>query len=471
MQPEIRATRQKKNRTQDLLLIELESQIGSENFKNWFADKTTFVISNEDVTVGVGSPFLLSWMQKHFRSELTAVAQLVLGPSARVTFEVDARVSLTLDSPSNVSQTEDVAASPAKDTAAKSPAPQSRRRFADLASFVEGPCNELPLAATRQVCDSPGAKLNPLFLHGGVGTGKSHLLEGIYRQIRRRYPSLQVTFLTSEAFANYFTQALREHSLPSFRQRFRNVDVLLVDDIDFFDGKRGIQQEFLHTFQQLASHGRQIVLTSDSHPRLLAKLSDELTTRFLSGLVCRIEAPDLETRKRIVDQKASRMEAKISNEALQYVATRFVNNVRELEGALNCLATFHSMTKKRVTLTHARKVLADLERDCVRIVRMADVEQTVCNFFGIESVDLKSARRHRSVSQPRMLAMFLIRKYTRAAYSEIGEYFGGRNHATVISAEKKVKNWLTDGTTIKVASNSWRLEEVLETLEQQLQAC
>jgi chromosomal replication initiator protein len=322
--------------------------------------------------------------------------------------------------------------------------------------------------AAEQVCEAPGARFNPLYIYGNVGTGKTHLVEGIYRKLRRHFPSLRVTYLTAEAFANYFTQALREHTLPAFRQKFRNVDVLLVDDVDFFNGKRVIQEEFLHTFKQLESHGRQIVLTSDRHPRLLTKLNEELTTRFVSGLLCRVETPELETRKRIVQRKARRLEAEISPEALQFIAERFRSNVRELEGALNCLQTYFFMTKKRVGVTAARKVLADLERDCVRVVRLADIEQAVCLLFGINSSDLKSSKRSRTVSQPRMLAMYLARKHTRAAYSEIGEYFGGRNHSTVMSAEKTVQQWLTERRPITVSAQTWSFDEVLESLEQQL---
>jgi chromosomal replication initiator protein len=467
------------------LFDELLRQVGPRNFEHWFREKTRLTAADDELTVGVGSPFLLSWMQKHFRAELSATAQALLGPSARVRFEVDALVCVPPESAEGGPRKLSAAAAkqsrnsrPAAGTAdaprpagaAAEPPGRQGRRFADLADFVEGKCNELATTATRQVCDSPGDAYNPLFIHGSVGMGKTHLLEGIYRRLRRQFPALRVTFLTSEAFVNYFTQALREHTVPSFRQRFRNVDVLLVDDVDFFEGKRVMQEEFLHTFKQLESHGRQIVLTSDRHPRLLDKLSDELVTRFLSGLVCRLESPDADTRRRIVERKAAKVQADISPEALRFVADRFKNNVRELEGAINCLATYRSLHGKTITLSAARHMLADLERDCIRIVGLADIEQAVCNLFRLEPDDLKSPRRHRSVSQPRMLAMYLARKLTQAAYSEIGQYFGGRNHSTVVSAEKKVRDWLADRTPIKIASQAWTLDDLLKTLEQQLQA-
>jgi chromosomal replication initiator protein len=344
------------------------------------------------------------------------------------------------------------------------------RKLAELTDFVTGPGNELAVTAVQQLCDAPGSRINPLFLYGGVGIGKTHLLEGICRRVRRAFPHLQVMLLSAEAFANHFTEALRQRTLPAFRQRFRTVDILLVDDVEFFEGKQVIQEEFLHTFKQLEALGRQLVVTADRHPRILTRLSDDLISRFQSGLVCRIENPDLETRRRIATAKAGRLDADFAPEAVAYVAQRFTNSVRELEGALQSLATWHAMTGRRVTATAARTVLADMERDCVRIVRVGDVEQAVCRFFGLAADDLRSSRRNRTLSQPRMLAMFLSRKLTQAAYSEIGQHFGGRNHSTVMSAEKKVQEWLTTGSPIRVASQTWPLSDLLESLEQQLRA-
>jgi chromosomal replication initiator protein len=345
--------------------------------------------------------------------------------------------------------------------------PSSKRRFADLTDFVTGPGNQLAFTAALQICEQPG-DYNPLVLHGGVGIGKTHLLEGVYRRMRIRYPSFRVMFLSAESFANYFTQALRDRTLASFRQRFRGVDVLMIDDVDFLDGKRVIQEEFLHTIKQLESHGRQVALTADRHPRLLTRLSEELVTRFMSGIVCRIESPDVDTRRAIVARKAARLTARVTDEAIEFVVQRFAQSVRELEGALNFLETYGLMTGKTITHSIARNVLADLERDCVRIVRVAEVEQAVCRLFSIGPHDLRSPRRTRTVSQPRMLAMYLARKMTQAAYTEIGEHFGGRNHSTVMSAEKRVRSLLEANATVKAGTQEWKLGDLLASLEQQL---
>jgi chromosomal replication initiator protein len=344
---------------------------------------------------------------------------------------------------------------------------QSGRRFADLNDFVTGPGNHLAFSAALQICEQPGS-YNPLVLHGGVGIGKTHLLEGVYRRMRVLRPSSRVLFLSAESFANYFTQALRDRTLASFRQRFRGVDVLMIDDVDFLDGKRVIQEEFLHTVRQLESYGRQVALTADRHPRLLTRLSEELVTRFMSGIVCRLESPDLNTRRTIVARKAARMTARITDEAIEFVVQRFALSVRELEGALNFLENYGQTTGKMINLTVARTVLADLDRDCVRIVRVAEVEQAVCRLFSVGVDDLRSPRRTRTVSQPRMLAMYLARKMTQAAYTEIGEHFGGRNHSTVMSAEKRVRDMLEADATVRAGTQEWKLGDLLASLEQQL---
>jgi len=447
---------------------ELRTLLGERRYANWFQKTSRLEVQDHELIVFAGSPYLQSWMQRQFRDPLREAARSVLGNGAQVRFEVDASLA--------VGKGETAAPPPEATRPDRSPAPRNgaaavgRRKFSSLNEFIASPANELGLTAARQVSENPGGPLNPLFLHGGVGVGKTHLLEGMYRQIRRDFPSLQVLYLTAENFANYFTQALREKSLPSFHQKFRNVDVLLVDDVDFFDGKKGIQEEFLHTLKSLESRGRQIVLTCDRHPRLLTKTSDELITRFQSGMSCRLEAPIESARRQIVRRFVERQPFPVAEEALDYVAGRFTGNVRELAGAVNCLQTLHSMTGKRVTLRAAREILARLERDCIRIVRLADVELAVCKLFHVTSDELKSSARARTVSQPRMLAMYLSRRLTPCAYTEIGSFYGGRNHSTVMAAEKKVRKLIDERATIRVAAQDWPVCELVDSLESQLRA-
>lgn len=481
---------------------EVQNELGLQTWQRWFENRAAWSVLDGDVVVSVENPFLQRWLHKQFRDVLNAAARKFLGPAAAVRFDVgtpstarphaelqvdsgsapptatNQSIQLDVDSNDVESQESNVTGKAGREplplpTRRPQVAPVSdlappRRRFADLTEFIPGAVNELALAASLRVCQQPGQVLNPFVVCGSVGTGKTLLLEGIYRQVRRQYPSLQVLYLSAEAFTNYFTQALREHTLPAFRQKFRTVGVLLVDDVEFLEGKRAVQEEFLHTFKQLHELGRQVVIASDRHPRLLSKLAEELTTRFLSGMVCRLETPDAATRASIAARKATKMGAEFHVDVLKYVADRFSRNIRELEGALHCLHTWQTMTGRSASVTAVKQVLSDLERDCVRVVKLADVERVVCDAFGVESADLRGARRVKSVSQPRMLAMYLARKHTPAAYSEIGQYFGGRNHSTVISAEKRVDGWMQGDLSVRIATRSMTAKELLESLEQRL---
>ncbi|MGQ0635238.1 MAG: DnaA ATPase domain-containing protein [Planctomycetaceae bacterium] len=460
----------------------LEAKIGERQFEHWFQARTQLVIEHDTLVVQAPSPFLTQWLQKQFRGALAATAHELIGPAARLRFEVSAAPLLDtapLAQSAGTSATGPIDAHAAlrdeRETAGAEFAAKAvhkpGRRFGDLAELVTGSCNEMALTAVRQLCDRPLEACGPLYVYGPVGTGKSHLLEGAYRELRRRHPHLSVLFISSEQFTNYFTQAYREHTLPAFRQRFRNVDVLLVDDVEFLDAKRVIQEEFLHTIRHLESRSRLFLACGDRHPRLITKISDDLRTRLLAGMLCRLELPALETRLKIVAHRAERLNAEFTPEALRYVAERFNGGVRELEGALHSLQVYYHLTTKRVGVTAARQVLADLERDCLRIVKLADVDRVVCDLFGLSPDELRSPSRSRAVSEPRMLAMYLARRHTRAAYSEIGQHFGGRNHATVIAAERKVAALLTgDGSSIRVGPRPWRVTDLLQTLEQQLLA-
>ena len=470
------------------VLDRLRASLDEKTYAHWIDGKVALTVLDDELTVGVGSPFLLAWMQRQFGAAFRSAAKDVLGPAARLRYAVDALLGLpaarpangriaapaqpTIDAkesstaliPANVAVADELSQSRPR------PAVAERRRFADLADFVPGPNSEFAFTAAHRFCECPTAAPSPLYLFGGVGLGKTHLLEGIVKRLRESAGAGQVAYFTAESFANYFTEALRSRTLAAFRNRFRSVSILVVDDVDFFDGKKGLQEEFLHTLQHLESRGRSIVVAADRHPKLLTRTSDELVTRFLSGTVCRLESPGYETRLRILEQKAGRLPEKPSAAVLEYIASKFRGGVRELEGALNCLEVFRTLSSRPVGVTAARQVLGDLERDCLRAVRLPDIERAVCEFFGVEPAALRSAKRSRSVSQPRMLAMYLARKHTQAAYGEIGAHFGGRNHSTVIAADRKMRQLLEKSPSWHVASESMRLQDVVQSIESCLRA-
>ena len=343
------------------------------------------------------------------------------------------------------------------------------RRLGRLEDFVAGPHAAATLAATKAFTHS-GPAGHALYLFGGTGTGKTHLLEGIVTELRRHPGGPQPLLVTAEQFTNLFTTALRSHELPSFRAKLRGVDVLLVDDVDFLDGKPRVQEEFLHTLQQLESTGRRFVLAADRHPRLLSRTRPELQTRFLSGVLCRVEQPDRDTREQIVVRKAGLLALRLVPESARLLAASSCTSVRELEGLLHTLRNLHRIPDQPVPPGLVRQVVAEIERDCVRVVRLPDIERVICETFGVSVEDLRSERRTRTVAEPRMLAMYLARRHTRAAYAEIGAYFGGRNHATVMSAEKRMQQAVADNARVQVAISQWGVADLVQALEQRLLA-
>jgi chromosomal replication initiator protein len=309
-----------------------------------------------------------------------------------------------------------------------------------------------------------------LVLHGPVGTGKTHLLEGTYAGLRKARPDWRVCFVTAEDFTNRFVQGMRLGKLGAFRKHFRECDALLMDDLHFLASKRATQEEFLHTCDALLAEGRPLVVTCDCHPKLADDFGPELTDRLLGGAVWGLTPPDADTRLAILRAKALRTgEVPVPEEVLKLLATELRGNVRELEGALHSVRHYSRVAGRAVDLALAREALAELLRHSVRVVQLADVGRAVCRVLRLEAGALQTKGRAWSVSHPRMLAMYLARKHTAAAYSEIGQFFGGRNHSTAVAAEKKVRQWLRDDSELALGERRQRVREVVELAERELQ--
>jgi chromosomal replication initiator protein len=348
------------------------------------------------------------------------------------------------------------------------PRPRPTRRWHKLAEFVVGPCNRVAVASALSVVEEPGQSANPLVMHGPVGTGKTHLLEGIYVGLRRARAEARVLYVTAEDFTNRFVQALRTGKLASFRRHFRECDALLVDDLHFLARKKATREEFQHTLDALLADGRQLVVTCDCHPRLADELTPELTDRLLGGAVWGLAPPDGDTRLSILRAKAAAAQVPVPEEVLSLLAEHLRGNVRELEGALHSLRHYSRVTGRPIDAALAHEALADLLRHAVRVVQLADVDGAVCRALKLEAGALQSKGRGWAVSHPRMLAMYLGRKHTAAAYSEVGAYFGGRNHSTAVAAEKKVRGWLADDGELTLGERRLRVREVIERVEREL---
>lgn len=476
-------------------------RVGGPRYKLWFEGHTRFHWQDEQLLVGVPNRHFEEWLSRTFAAAVAAAAQEVFGQPMQVRFLIDpelfqearreqAEVQKVADSvspPPNkpTPRSERVSAQPrTKPASAPStpltaeprsePAPAPRtgdrtRRWRRLGEFVVGPCNRVAYAAAMSVVEEPGQGVNPLVLHGPVGTGKTHLLEGIYAGIRRHRPDWRVTFITSEDFTNRFVQAMRLSKLAAFRRQFRECDALLVDDLHFLATKRATQEEFLHTFDALQADGRQMVLTCDCHPRLADDFTPELTDRLLGGAIWSLLPPDADTRLAILQARAqSSKDRPVPDEVLKYLAAQLRGNVRELEGALHALRHYSRVTSRPIDVLLAREALSDLLRHAVRVVQVEDVDRSVCQVLRLDQGALQAKNRAWAISHPRMVAMFLARKHTAASYNAIGAYFGQRNHSTAVAAEKKVRQWLQEDAELALGERPIRVRELVERVEREL---
>jgi chromosomal replication initiator protein len=341
----------------------------------------------------------------------------------------------------------------------------SRRPASSLETFVSGPSNRMAVAAVELAATRPG-EISPLVIHGASGVGKSHLLESLCGRFRELHPEATTVILSAEQFTTSFLQALHGSGLQGFRRACRGADVLVIDDLQFFVGKRATLMEVQQTVDALLREGRQVVFAADRDPASLDGLGSELIARLQGGIVTRIEPPDYDVRRGIVSSVAARRGLDLPDEVVHYVATHMTRHARELIGAVNRLEAASHMLGLPITAGVAAEALADLVRSSGRSVRLADVERAVCTAFGIEAGSLQSARRSRSASHPRMLAMFLARRHTSSALAEIGGYFGRRSHSTVISAQKTVDDWIARRARVLLADAEWDVEEAIRRVEE-----
>jgi chromosomal replication initiator protein len=471
--------------------LALADKVGQERFNLWFGAAVRLDYNGGALRIGAPNQFFLEWIRANFRRHVEEACCAVLGRCPPVEFHLD--VAATEDKPSSEDNQDSMQQAEGKVTPKRplrnvaqppSAAPDSpngrgrpnhttdpspRRRFASLDTFVAGETNRLAVASAEMVVRQPG-QLSPLMFHGPTSVGKTHLLEGIWTAARKTHGGLTTVYLSAEQFTSHFLEALRGSGLPSFRRKYRGVGLLILDDLQFFVGKRATQIELLHTVDTFLREGRQLVFAADRSPADLAELGPELTTRLTSGLVCRIEPADHATRLGIVGQMARRMKLDVPPEVQRFVASRLTSHARELSGALCRLQATSESLGRPISLAMAEEALGDLIRHSVRAVRLPDIEKAVCEVFGLEPASLQSEAKGKRVSHPRMLAMWLARKHTRAALSEIGHYFGRRSHSTVISAQRRVDGWMTSGCPLDLADHRWPADDAVRQVERRLAA-
>jgi chromosomal replication initiator protein len=322
-----------------------------------------------------------------------------------------------------------------------------------LDNFIVGPCNEMAYMAARAAATAPGRDFHPLFIHGGCGLGKTHLLQGILHALRKR-GDLQVACLSAEQFTNRYLSGMRTGGLDAFRHRYRNLDVLAIDDIHFLAGKQATQEEFLHTFNEFDGGRRMIILASDSHPREIEAIQDHLKSRFVSGLVVRLMPPDEATRCRIVESKARQMGHPLPAEVVALIAGRVQGSVRELEGALSRIIAYAALLKQPMTMELAQASLADFVVARPSRISLGEIEEAVAIFFAVTRADIHSARKSHQISLARQVTMVLARQMTDLSFADIARGIGGKNHTTVLAAGRKWQDMVKSGTEIRWADRN-----------------
>jgi len=412
----------------------IAEKIGHQKFRVWFKNSTNIALADGYLKIGV----------PHFANEINQAVQSVTGHRQKITFIIDPELSAgqrrtQLDS--QAKQVEKTGNCRGIQKGYIQQKPKKRLKL-DLDTFVVGQSNELAYNAAKTVAESKKCPFNPLFIHGGYGVGKTHLLQGICNAVRKNRPQTNWLYLSAEDFVNQFVLALKTKKLEAFRRRMRQTELLAIDDIHFLASKPSTQEEFLHTFNTIDLAGKQIVLVSDAHPKMIGQISEKLVNRFVSGMVVKIENPDFKTRCRICATYAQAMRKHVPDNVTRYIAENLKTNVRELQGALLKLIAFASLENQKINLAMAQNILAEHLARTDPIVHISDIESTVATFFGITPAALHSSKKNKTIALARHFSMYLARKHTDMSSTEVGRFMGNKNHATVLLAAKKIEEQL-----------------------------
>ena len=425
-------------------LTVLQEELPAQQFSMWIRPLQCVVTDNV-LTLYAPNRFVLDWVRDKYVNRINELITMTEGEDPYLLrFDVGSKpivppVQDSADNKSSENFSPNTKSTSAATTVTNLPNKPNVRVKYTFDNFVEGKSNQLARAAASQVADNPGAAYNPLFIYGGTGLGKTHLLHAVGNGILQNNPNAKIAYMHSERFVQDMVKALQNNAMEKFKQYYRSVDALLIDDIQFFAGKDRTQEEFFHTFNALLEGNQQIILTSDRYPKEV-QVEDRLKSRFGWGLTIAIEPPELETRVAILKTKAQESNINLADEVAFFIAKRLRSNVRELEGALNRVIANANFTGRAITIDFVREALRDLLALQDKLVTIDNIQRTVAEYYKIKVADLLSKRRNRSVARPRQLAMALSKELTNHSLPEIGDAFGGRDHTTVLHACRKVKS-------------------------------
>ncbi|MBA2487805.1 MAG: chromosomal replication initiator protein DnaA [Chloroflexi bacterium] len=417
-------------------LGDLQVSLSPANFETWLKDTALISVDDSRFRVAVPNGFAKDWLETRYRSLICQTLARIVGYSVNVDFEIREAVATAAGGP----------AVPAPMVRLESGRGSGEGGSVSLnqrytfRTFIVGSANRLAHAASLSVAERPGQAYNPLFLYGGVGLGKTHLMHAIGNQVMARFPRKRVVYATSEKFTNEFITSIQQGRIDEFRGRYRRIDLLLIDDIQFIADKERTQEEFFHTFNAIHDEAKQIVLSSDRPPKQIVTLEERLRSRFEWGLIADLTAPDLETRIAILRAKAEEGSVPISSDALEFIARKVQSNIRELEGALNRIVAFANMNARPLDSDLAQEVLSNvLYQHRRRVVTPERIALAVSDYYGVEIDLLRGQKRDRAIVMPRQIAMFLMRAETDVSLLRIGAELGGRDHSTVLHGCDKIE--------------------------------
>lgn len=458
------------------LRLAMIERVGQDRFDLWFGtNNTQFRLSEGCLLIESTSRVNLDFLRKNFHEAVRQALSDVQLSGHQVIYREGSASAPKAASASTKAAEKKMTPPPTPAKPARSNASSSsstiiqRRRFSSLKDFVVSDCNSMAKTAATMVLQQPG-QISPLYIHGPSGSGKTHLLEGIYGLAQQKKELGRVVYLSAEQFTTYFLEALQSSGVASFRRKYRDVGVLIIDDVQFFAGKRATKTELLHTLDAITRRGGQVVLAGSQRPTELSALGTELVARFSSGLICKVDPLDETCKQAMIERLAEKRGVVLNEPLIHWLMRQLPGEGRLVSGAINRLWAYCAVEGNELSIAVLENLLSDLIPQRSSMMRLDDVENAVCRVFGVDTKLLRSQSKSRRASNPRMLAMWLARKHTGAALSDICLHFQRRSHSTVISAEKKVNKWLSEDCVVQIADRSLKAKEAIELAEAELRS-